>query len=67
MLIGTMNHPGGELLKEIDWIASMGFDFIDLTLEPPMADVRRLDIQAVSAAIKSHKLQVVGHTAYYLP
>ena len=32
MLIGTMNHPGHDLLKEIDWIAGMGFGFIDLTL-----------------------------------
>ncbi len=67
MLIGTMNHPGGEVLKEIEWIARMGFDFIDLTLEPPLAEVRRLDLKAVASALKAHHLQVVGHTAYYLP
>jgi len=30
MLIGTMNHPGREVLSEIKWIAEMGFDFVDL-------------------------------------
>jgi sugar phosphate isomerase/epimerase len=67
MLIGTMNHPGKDLLKEIDWIASLGLDFIDLTLEPPMAAVRNLDLQAVRAALEKHQLKVIGHTAYYLP
>lgn len=67
MLIGTMNHPGRDLLKEIDWIAEMGFDFVDLTLEPPMAGARTLDVRALAARIKANQLQVVGHTAYYLP
>src|SRR5436853_6336320 len=35
MLIGAMNHPRRDVLKEIDWMAEMGMDFIDLTLEPP--------------------------------
>ncbi len=67
MLIGTMNHPGHDLLQEIEWIARMDFDFVDLTLEPPMAEARRVDTDAVSAALKNHGLAVVGHTAYYLP
>lgn len=67
MLIGTMNHPGHDLLKEIDWIAEMGFDFIDLTLEPPMAGARTLDVRAVATRLKANQLKVVGHTAYYLP
>jgi sugar phosphate isomerase/epimerase len=62
-----MNHPGRDLFKEIDWIATMGFDFIDLTLEPPAADVRRLDLQALRSALDDNGLGVVGHTAYYLP
>jgi len=62
-----MNHPGRDLLAEIDGIATMGFDFIDLTLEPPMADVRSLDIKRIRDALNSHGLRVVGHTPYYLP
>jgi sugar phosphate isomerase/epimerase len=67
MLIGTMNHPGRDLLKEIEWVASLGFEFLDLTLEPPLAAVQRIDVPAVRAALQGHKLQVIGHTAYYLP
>src|SRR5579883_974265 len=67
MLIGTMNHPARDVLAEIDWVAGMGFDFIDLTLEPPQAAVWKLDVEAVRKALERHKLKVVGHTAYYLP
>jgi sugar phosphate isomerase/epimerase len=67
MLIGTMNHPGHDLVSEIEWMASLGFDFIDLTLEPPLADVRHINMRAVRDALKAHELHVVGHTAYYLP
>lgn len=62
-----MNHPGRDLLKEIEWIAHYGFDFIDLTLEPPLASARNLDVQAVRKALQAANLGVVGHTAYYLP
>jgi hypothetical protein len=37
MLIGTMNHPARDVLDEIEWMAAMGLEFIDLTLEPPAA------------------------------
>jgi len=67
MLIGAMNHPGHELLEEIAWIADMGFDFIDLTLEPPLACARSVDVRAIRSALEARGLQVVGHTAYYLP
>ncbi|HTL17129.1 MAG TPA: sugar phosphate isomerase/epimerase family protein [Patescibacteria group bacterium] len=62
-----MNHPGRDLLKEIDWIGSMGFDFIDLTLEPPMATAQRVDLRSVRSALEANGLSIVGHTAYYLP
>lgn len=67
MLIGTMNHPGKELLDEIETIAEMGLEFVDLTLEPPCAVARSIDVGAVGRALKDNGLQVVGHTAYYLP
>lgn len=67
MQIGAMNHPAKDLFEEIRWISEMGFDFVDLTLEPPAAEVRRLDINAVRSALQDHGLNAVGHTAYYLP
>ncbi len=67
MLIGTMNHPGRDLFAEITWIGEMGFDFIDLTLEPPLASARRIDVPRLRSALEEANLDVIGHTAYYLP
>lgn len=67
MLIGAMNHPGFEITAEIEWMAAMRMDFIDLTMEPPCAASWQLDPQKVRAALERHSLSIVGHTAYYLP
>jgi sugar phosphate isomerase/epimerase len=67
MLIGAMNHPARDVLTEIQWIAELGFDFVDLTLEPPLATPRRLDVRAARSALERTGLAIVGHTAYYLP
>jgi sugar phosphate isomerase/epimerase len=67
VLIGAMNHPGKDVLHEIEWIAAMGLGFIDLTLEPPMAASWKVDGAAIRRALERHGLGVVGHTAFYLP
>jgi sugar phosphate isomerase/epimerase len=67
MLIGAMNHPGRDVLSEIEWIAQMGLEFVDLTIEPPVAASWCVDAAAVSGALRRHGLSVVGHTAFYLP
>jgi len=65
MLIGTMNHPGREVLSEIKWIAEMGFDFVDLTLEPPKR-TSSINIEAVRAALQKTRLGGWAY-GYYLP
>jgi sugar phosphate isomerase/epimerase len=67
MKLGYPNHPRRDLLSEITWIARNGFDFIDLFLEPDVCDSSRIDPRKVSEALKSTNLDVVGHTAWYLP
>src|SRR3954467_11898569 len=67
MLIGTMNHPARDVLEEIEWMAEMGLEFLDLTLEPPQAASWRVNPHAIREALEKHDMQVVGHTAYYLP
>lgn len=67
MQIGAMNHPGRPVLEEIEWIAAMNLDFIDLTLEPPLAGVWDFDAASVREALEKRELRVIGHTAYYLP
>lgn len=67
MLIGAMNHPARDILSEIEWMAEMELDFVDVTLEPPMASVEKIDVDAVRSALEEHEMGIVGHTAYYLP
>jgi hypothetical protein len=65
MKIGAMNHPARNPLEEIDWIGGHGFDFVDLTLEPP-ADPGQIDPGAVRSALDRHGLSVVTHTAWFI-
>ena len=67
MIIGAMNHPKEDVIHEIRWIAEMGMEFVDLTIEPPGAASWKLSGRAIRTALTDHGLQVVGHTAYYLP
>ncbi len=67
MKIGMMNHPAWDPLKEVEWIAQHGFDFVDFTLEPPAADPDQFDHAAVRAALERLGLGVVAHTAWFLP
>jgi sugar phosphate isomerase/epimerase len=67
MLIGAMNHPAEDVVKEITWMAAMDLDFIDLTLEPPAAAAWRVDPKAIRRALGDYGMRVVGHTAFYLP
>jgi sugar phosphate isomerase/epimerase len=65
MLVGAMNFPGRSVLKEIHRIAEDGFDFVDLTLEPPAAWMP--NGKDVGSLLGDLGLFAVGHTAYYLP
>jgi len=67
MLIGAMNHPKHDVLEEIRWMAGMGLDFIDLSLEPPSAASWLINAPEIRRVLQGHGMKVVGHTAYYLP
>src|SRR5688572_7795215 len=67
MIIGAMNHPAQDPVEEIRWMAAMGLEFIDLTIEPPGAGSWNIDTKAVVQALTAANLKVIGHTAYYLP
>lgn len=67
MQIGAMNHPNEPLASEIAWMAELGLDFIDLTLEPPSAATWQIRPAEIATMLDDHDLGVVGHTAYYLP
>jgi sugar phosphate isomerase/epimerase len=65
VLVGSMNHPGRPLEAELERIAAAGFEFVDLTLEPPLA--WPVDGAWVGDRLRALGLRGVGHTAWYLP
>jgi sugar phosphate isomerase/epimerase len=67
MLIGAMNHPAQDVIQEIQWMADMELDFLDLTIEPPAAASWRIRPYEIRRQLADHGMDVVGHTAYYLP
>jgi sugar phosphate isomerase/epimerase len=67
MRLGAMNNPRQPLLDEIKWIASNGFDFIELTLEAPAAALESTNWREIAAAINDSGLDVICHSAPYLP
>lgn len=62
-----MNNPRSDIHAEIEWIAKNEFDFLDLTVEGPSAALESLDGTKIAEQLRTHGLDVVGHTAWYLP
>jgi sugar phosphate isomerase/epimerase len=65
MLLGLMNHPGRPVVDELRAIAGAGFDFVDLTLEPPSA--WPVDAAELARVVRELGVHVVGHTSPHLP
>jgi len=66
MLLGAMNNPMRDVVDEIEEIASYGFDFVDLAMEPKVAYSGTFPAKAVRQALERTGMAVVGHTAWYL-
>ncbi|NOK61422.1 MAG: sugar phosphate isomerase/epimerase [Chloroflexi bacterium AL-W] len=67
MLIGMMNDPRKDVVEEARWAAEHGFDFLDLTIEGPAAALEQIDVVALKQVLNEAHMQVVGHTAWFLP
>lgn len=67
MLFGIMNHPALAIADEIRWAHDHGFDFLDLTFEPPASRQKGLSAKTIRSQLKQYGLQAMGHTAWHLP
>ncbi|MGB9674976.1 MAG: sugar phosphate isomerase/epimerase family protein [Candidatus Nanoarchaeia archaeon] len=67
MKIGFPNNPRKNILEEVEWIGKNGFDFVDLFLEEDKAVPEKINVQKLKQLLQKYKLDVVGHTAWYLP
>jgi sugar phosphate isomerase/epimerase len=67
MQLAALNDPRRNLLQEIEWVATQGFDLLDLTLEAPGAALESTDWPTVRAALATHRLAVICRAAPDLP
>ncbi|MEM2739307.1 MAG: sugar phosphate isomerase/epimerase [Candidatus Bathyarchaeia archaeon] len=63
-----MNDPSRGIVEEVRSIASLGFDYIDLTVEGPRSLVKDImdRLTAIRDEISCYDLKIVGHTAWFL-
>lgn len=68
MIIGAMNNPKKDIVSEIYAIGEMGFDFLELTVEPPAAEAEQLKKRKkeILDALSSYNFGVLSHYAWYL-
>jgi sugar phosphate isomerase/epimerase len=63
MLWGAMNFPIKSILDEIEEIAALGFDYLELAMDPPNAHFSTIrDCRAqIQSALDKHSMQLVCH------
>jgi len=63
MKYGAMNFPIKPLLKEIEEIGELGFDYVELTMDPPEAAPQKVLAQKKSILnlLNRYKMGITGH------
>ncbi len=68
MLFGAMNFPIKPVMGELESIAELGFDYLELTMDPPQAHhslVREQQLQIIKS-LERHQLDIVCHLPSFL-
>jgi sugar phosphate isomerase/epimerase len=68
MRFGAMNFPVVPVLDEIESFARLGFDYLELAMDPPMAHYETLSSSrtAITRALKVNGLGLVCHLPTFL-
>jgi sugar phosphate isomerase/epimerase len=63
MKYGAMNFPIKPLLREMEEIGEMGFDYVELTMDPPEATPQKILAQkrSMKELLNRYKMGMVGH------
>ena len=63
MQYGAMNFPIKPVGEELEEIAALGFDYLELTMDPPQAHYTSLrqQMDSILDALKSHAMNVICH------
>lgn len=67
MFIGMMNNPTQPVVDEAKFAGEHHFDFLDLTLEPTVAQPQDIPVSQLKKVIAEYGLFIVGHTNPFLP
>src|SRR3989344_7240646 len=67
MKLGMMNNPANDIYEELIFAGENKFDFIDLTIEPPKAQIENINLNKALLLCKKYKLKIIGHTNFYMP
>jgi sugar phosphate isomerase/epimerase len=68
MQYGAMNFPVKPVLDELDDISAMGFDYLEMSMDPPRAHHSTLKKQKkeISEALTRYRMRVVCHLPTFL-
>ncbi|MGD8883688.1 MAG: sugar phosphate isomerase/epimerase [Desulfobacterales bacterium] len=63
MQYGAMNFPIKPIDEELEDIATLGFDYLELTMDPPQAhySIIRQQMNSILRALNSHAMNVICH------
>ncbi len=63
MRYGAMNFPVKPVVDELEKIAAMGFDYLELTMDPPQAHYKTIRQQknSILKALNSHSMSLICH------
>ena len=63
MKYGAMNNPAKPILSEVETIAGLGFDFLELTMDPPYAHHNQVRTQQKTLLdlLRDHELELICH------
>lgn len=68
MLYGAMNFPVSPLFTEIETFAQMGFDYLELAMDPPMAHYSNLsrNMEQIRQSLKDKEFGLICHLPTFL-
>ncbi|MBW1681700.1 MAG: sugar phosphate isomerase/epimerase [Deltaproteobacteria bacterium] len=63
MLYGAMNFPVSPVIQELETLAALGFDYLELTMDPPRAHHRiiREQKEVLLETLERHGMKLVCH------
>jgi sugar phosphate isomerase/epimerase len=68
MRYGAMNFPIKPLLREIEEIGELGFDYVEITMDPPEAIPQKILGQksSINELLHRYQMGIVGHLPTFL-